>query len=138
MLRDVMSTLKPRTDEDEDATASASLLGNVNLSDPQVRALRIAVIVMGVLLVMGLVAVIGRIVYLMARPAGQISAATGTPAPEIGAKLPAGAQIRSIAIHGDRLAIHYETAAGSGIAVVDLASGRTLSRVQLTPEAPKP
>ena len=54
------------------------------------------------------------------------------------ATLPAGAQVRGLALQGDRLAIHYDTAAGSGIAVVDLATGRTLSRVQLVPGAPKP
>jgi hypothetical protein len=132
-----MSTQKTRPDEDED-TAGASLLGNVNLSDPQVRTLRIAVIVMSVLIVMGLVAVIGRIVYLMARPSGQIAAPSSHLAPEVTATLPAGAHIRSVALQGERLAIHYETVGGSGIAVVDLASGRTLSRVQLVPEAPKP
>ena len=138
MLLDAMNTPKTRPNEDEDTAPGASLLGNVNLSDPQVRALRIAVIVMGVLLVMGLVAVIGRIIYLMARPAGQISVSAGPVAPEISTALPAGAHVRSISVQGDRLAIHYETAAGSGISVVDLASGRTLSRVRLVPEAPKP
>ena len=122
--------------DDEDAPAP-SLLDNVNLSDPQVRALRIAVIVMGVLIVMGLVAVIGRIVYLMARPsAPSASAASGRLAPEITASLPAGAHIKTVTLLGDRVAIHYEGATGSGIVVIDLASGRTLSRLKVVPEAP--
>jgi hypothetical protein len=121
---------------DEDEPQAASLLGNVNLSDPQVRALRIAVIVMGVLIVMGLVAVIGRIIYLMARPSGQITSHSGRLTPEIAAPLPAGAHIKSVTLQGDRLAIHYEAAAGAGIVVIDLASGKTLSRVRAVPEAP--
>ena len=123
---------------DEDEPQAASLLGNVNLSDPQVRALRIAVIVMGVLIVMGrgLVAVIGRIIYLMARPSGQITSHCGQLTPEIAAPLPGGAHIKSVTLQGDRLAIHYEAAAGAGIVVIDLASGKTLSRVRAVPEAP--
>ena len=121
---------------DEDEPQAASLLGNVNLSDPQVRALRIAVIVMGVLIVMGLVAVIGRIIYLMARPSGQITSHSGQLTPEIAAPLPAGAHIKSVTLQGDRLAIHYEAAAGAGIVVIDLTSGKTLSRVRAVPEAP--
>ena len=121
---------------DEDEPQAASLLGNVNLSDPQVRALRIAVIVMGVLIVMGLVAVIGRIIYLMARPSGQITSHSGQLTPEIAAPLPGGAHIKSVTLQGDRLAIHYEAAAGAGIVVIDLASGKTLSRVRAVPEAP--
>jgi hypothetical protein len=39
-------------------------------------------------------------------------------------------------LQGDRLAIHYETPAGSGIAIIDLASGRTLGNVVLVPQAP--
>lgn len=57
-------------------------------------------------------------------------------APQIQTALPAGAVIKTVALTGDRLAVHYETAAGSGIAIIDLASGRTLSRIQFTPEAP--
>lgn len=138
MLRGAMTTQPPRPIEDH-KSPSISLLGDASLSDPQVRALRIAVIVMGVVLVFGLVAVIGRIIYLIARPAAQVSASSGTAlVSEAAATLPAGAHVRNIALQGDRLAIHYETAAGSGIAVVDLASGRTLSRVHLAPDPPKP
>lgn len=124
-----------RPGDDEDAPAP-SLLGNVNLTDPQVRALRVAVIVMGVLIVMGLLAVIGRIVYLMARPSGQPVAVSGRLAPEVSASLPAGAHVKTVTLLGDRVAIHYESAAGSGIVVIDLASGRTMSRIKVVPEAP--
>lgn len=132
-----MSTQKTQP-VDDDEPAAASVFSQVRLNDPQLRALRIAVIVMGVLLVMGLVAVIGRIIYLMARPAGQVSRAAGAIIAETTATLPAGAVIRTISLQGDRLAIHYDAAAGSGIAIVDLNSGRTIGRVQLVPEPPKP
>lgn len=132
-----MTTAAPRPKDDDEATP-ASVFSQISLNDPQVRALRIAVIVMGVMIVMGLVAVIGRIIYLMARPSGQAAVAGGAIRADVTAALPAGAQVRNLSLQGDRIAIHYESAAGSGIAVVDLASGRTLSRIQVVPEPPKP
>jgi hypothetical protein len=110
--------------------------GGSQLSDPQVRALRVAVMVMSTLLVIGFIALLGRIIYLVARPAAQNAGQASVP--DVRATLPAGAHIRNIALQGDRLAIHYETPAGSGIAVVELSSGRTLSRIQLVPEGAKP
>ena len=124
-----------RNSDDEDAPRP-SLLGNVNLSDPQVRGLRIAVIVMGVMIVLGLLAVIGRIIYLVGRPAGQASVASGKIAAEVVATLPAGATVKSIAFQGDRLAIHYDAPTGTGIVIVDLATGGTIGRVRTAPQAP--
>lgn len=100
------------------------------------RNLKIAVVAMGVLIVLGLLTVIGRVIYLASRaPAQSASAAAMTTAPRLA--LPAGAVIRSMSLSGDRLAIHFDAATGSGIAILDLASGRTLSRVELVPEPPR-
>jgi flagellar basal body-associated protein FliL len=131
-----MSTQTTSPKRDDDEPPAPSLLGNVQLNDPQVRALRIAVIVMAVLIVMGLVALIGRIIYLFARPAAVIPGSAAAIAPRIQTALPAGAVIKSVAVSGDRLAVHYETAAGSGVVIVDIASGRSLSRIDFVPEAP--
>jgi hypothetical protein len=96
-----------------------------------VRALKILVIVLGVLLILGFFTIVARLVYLAARP-GPPGA---VPAAGLGAKpsleLPAGAHVRAIALSGDRLAVHYEAPVGGGIAVLDIATGRTLARVQL-------
>jgi hypothetical protein len=133
-----MATPDSKSSDDDAPAPAAALLGNVQLSDPQVRALRIAVIVMGFLIVMGLVALIGRIIYLVARPSAQTATQSSPLATEVTASLPAGAQVRSMSLQGDRIAIHYDAPGGSGIVVVDLATGRTLSRVQLAPGVPKP
>ena len=100
----------------------------------QLRLLRIAVIVMGVILLLGFATVIGRIVYLLnAAPkpppaasstaseisASEISASVATSAP---IELPRGAIIRHVAISGNRLAIHYEAPSGAGIRIFDLAA----------------
>ena len=132
-----MSTIPPKPKDDEEA-APASILAQIPLNDPQVKALRIAVIVMGILIVMGLLAVIGRIIYLMARPSGQAAVASGSIRGDMTASLPAGAQVRNMSMQGDRIAIHYESPTGSGVVIVDLASGRPLGRIQLVPEPPKP
>lgn len=95
----------------------------------QLRLLRIAVIVMGVILLLGFATVIGRIVYLLnASPkpppaasstASEISASVATSAP---IELPRGAIIRHVAISGNQLAIHYEAPSGAGIRIFDLAA----------------
>lgn len=101
------------------------------------RNLKIAVIVMGVLIVLGVLAVIGRIVWLASRPAAGAAGGTAAMASSVRLSLPAGATIRSVSLSGDRLVVHYDAQTGAGIAILDLASGRTLSRVDLVPEPPR-
>lgn len=99
--------------------------------------LRVAVIVMGVLIVGGLITVIARIGYLVTRSGPSVQVQSEALAPDVRAALPAGAQIRQIALDGNRLAIHYDTPAGSGIAILDVGSGRSLSRIMIVPEPPR-
>lgn len=90
----------------------------------QIRALKIAVIGMGVVLLAGFALVIGRIIYLVnsapSAEAVQRAAVAAAPAP---LALPAGAVVRQIAISGNRLAVHYEAPSGAGLRVLDLATG---------------
>ena len=104
--------------------------------DPrQVRVLKIVVISLGILLLVGFGVVIGRIAYLALQPGrGQ----TTTAAPQsVNVALPSGAVIRQTAISGDRLTIQYETPAQSGILIVNLTTGRIISRIELAPEVPR-
>lgn len=110
------------------------------LSGGQVRALKIAIVVMGILIVLGLLSVIGRIVYLAGKPKpGAVASSTATSqiAAEPRLSLPSGAAIRNVSLSGDRLAVHFDAPTGSGIAILDLASGRMLSRVDIVPDAPR-
>jgi hypothetical protein len=111
--------------------------GSGPLSPRQVRALKIAVVVMGVLILLGLFTVFGRIIYLASRPAPQVQAASQGLSPELRLGLPAGAEVRHTSISGDRLAVHYEAPTGGGIVVLDVARGQVLSRIELVPEAPR-
>ena len=65
-------------------------------------------------------------------PAGGTDAGTGpgTGVGNIDLDLPQGARVVSIAISGNRLAVHHESVYGTGIAVVDLDTGRRIADVK--------
>lgn len=119
---DTFSLLRARTDD-----------------PPNIKMLRFVVIGMGLVLVVGVFAVLGRISFLLMRP----SPDTAPPAPaplaqgtgrEIAATLalPDGAKVLGHAIAGNRLSVHYATAAGEeAIAVLDLDTGRVVARIAL-------
>jgi len=99
----------------------------------QVRVLKIAVIVMGILLVGGFAFVLAAIVY-QASKGGQSSVPSGPAALATDLHLPKDASIETLALDGDRLALHLQSAAGAEIVVIDLKTGKTLSRIELKPE----
>jgi hypothetical protein len=99
--------------------------------------LRIAVIAMGVVLVLGFVVVIARIVYLVNRGGDTATLATQPLQETARLALPAGASVRHIALAGQRLAIHYDGPSGSGILILDLQTGKPVSRVEIIPETPR-
>jgi hypothetical protein len=101
----------------------------------QVRALKIAVIVMGILLVGGFAFVLAAIVY-QASKGGQSAAGLGALPAGIEAELPIpkDATIAAMSLDGDRLALHLKSAAGPEIVVIDLRSGSVISRVKLRPQ----
>jgi hypothetical protein len=120
-----------------------------------VSMLKFTVIAMAVLIVAGLGAVIWRIIALANDPSGHAAAVAKTPpaaissqtpaqtlaqtqASDITLALPEGAVVRSTSLSGDRLAVHFETPTGPGIAIIDLPSGRTVSRVRLAPGGTRP
>jgi hypothetical protein len=105
----------------------------------QVRTLKIAVIVMGVLLVGGFAFVLAAIVYQASRPVQDASVAGARAVPGEGAlsiDLPVavGAAVSAMSLDGNRLAVHLNGPAGPEIAVIDLASGKVVAHVRLKPE----
>lgn len=67
--------------------------------------------------------------------AGAIESSSGRALnPAIRLALPEGSHIRSMTLSGDRLVVHYESARGAAIAVLDLATGKVESRVEIVPE----
>ena len=106
----------------------------------QVRVLKIAVIVMGVLLVAGFAFVLAAIVYQASRLGDKATPAVATVSPPMAEALaselaiPIGAEVTTLALDGDRLAVHLRSQAGAEIAVINVRSGKVLARVKLKPE----
>jgi len=98
--------------------------------------LKFVVIALGVLLVAGLATVIGRIIYLASAPSAQPAAETSTLSSRQTLQLPPGSQVRSISLSGDQIAVHYETPEGSGIDVLDLATGRKTAHISIEAAPP--
>ncbi|MGD9667787.1 MAG: DUF6476 family protein [Hyphomicrobiaceae bacterium] len=119
-------------DDEQDIPFRWSLFLPAAGDTPSMRMLKYAVIGMGIVLILGFFIILARIVYLTSRmdaslPAGQ----------ELSIAVPAGAEVTSMSLAGNRLALHL---AGPGpnersIVVIDLASGRVVSRMRLEPGA---
>lgn len=110
-------------------------------TESQITKLRAAVIIMGVLLLLGFGVVIGRIVYLLNRPASPVAVTSQQTSPavpnalaaakETALRLPAGAVIRHLSLSGDRLAVHHEGPGGAGIVVIDATTGGVLQAIPI-------
>lgn len=101
----------------------------------QVRVLKIAVIVMGILLAGGFAFVLAAIVY-QASHAGKGIQPTGADAEARTLALselpiPKDATVTSLALDGNRLALHLNSPAGAEIVVMDVTTGRALARIKL-------
>lgn len=113
---------------DEDAKAPAGAI----LSDQQIARLKVAVIVMTAVLVIGVITLIGRIIYLASN---RTDAATVAPAsgsilkPEAAVALPPGHDVKSIGMSGNRLIVHHVGPTGDGVAILDLTTGQVVSRI---------
>lgn len=99
----------------------------------QVRVLKIAVIVMGILLVGGFAFVLAAIVY-QASGGGQGGAGAGVAGVETDLPIAKDATVTSLALDGDRLALHLNSPGGPEIAVVDLKTGKVIARLRLKPQ----
>ena len=101
-------------------------------SDPftpaTLRALKIAVAVMGLILVFGFVGLVFAIAYKSTQ-LGRTGGETVLPALSRVA-LPAGAHLEGSDLDGGRIALRYKSANGEGVVVVDLATGRVLTTIE--------
>ena len=98
------------------------------------RALKILVIVMGIMLVGGFVALIISIAYMTKHRETTLPVPATTRAPYAAPaiELPAGARIEGMALGTDRLVLNIITPDGNReLLVLDLASGRRLGTIPL-------
>ena len=99
-----------------------------------VRALKILVIVMGIMLVAGFIALIISIAYMAKHrdTTAPVPAATRAPYAAPAIELPAGARIETMALGADRLVLNIITPDGNReLLVLDLASGRRIGTIPL-------
>jgi len=119
------------------AAPSHSANDNGPLSSGQVKALKIAIAIMSFLIVAALLAIVGRVIYLASIKKSAPSPSklvAGKIAPTQTMHLPSGAVVKSMSLNNNRLLVHYQTSTGTGAAILDLATGKTLSRVQIKPD----
>ena len=100
------------------------------------RALKILIVVMGILLVGGLATLIAVIAKRVAdrQPSSAATAPVAVPAPFAAApvELPAGSRLEAMAVGADRLVLHIALVDGNReLLVIDLASGRRLGTIPL-------
>ena len=125
--------------EPETNTSTGAVLPGTVFTPRQVRILKVAVIVMGVLLVGGFAFVLAAIVYQASHPAQDASRiaapiVAGQRGLSIELPVPAGATVTAMSLDGNRLAVHLNGAAGPEIAVIDLATGKIVAHVRLKPQ----
>lgn len=116
-------------------TASVNPFGPAGAQrTPAQRGLMFLVIFLGVLLVMGVAAVvIGLVVKLRQPPAEAPAAQPAVTAEASSWTLPAGARIEAMQVSGDRLVLRVATATGEEIDIVDTTNGRLIRRITAAP-----
>lgn len=109
--------------------------GNLNGS---MRSLKVLVITMGVLLVLGVIALAIAVTHRIDHPRAAVPATPLGPTTSTLA-LPAGGRVVGAEASGDRLVVRVELAAGGEeLVVVNLATGMPISTVMLRPQPASP
>jgi hypothetical protein len=111
------------------------------MTPSQVRKLKIAIAIMSVLLAVGLILFLVGI-YIQAqklatklkdRAASPAAVSRSIPA-DLDLPIPPGAELSAIHADQGRLILHLRAAGRSELAIIDLASGREVQRIRLTPQ----
>jgi hypothetical protein len=104
------------------------------------RNLKIVVAGLGVLILLGLGAVVAGIVGLASGDpkgkSGPAPAASSSLPATLDLKLPQGEKIVSVSLSGNRLAVYHEGPAGPGITIIDIQTGQHLLDVKATQSVP--
>ena len=118
---------------------------NGPLSSDQVKALKIAIVVMGVMILAMLLAIVARVIYLSTNKphasasaplAANIDAGAAALAPMHNFSLPPGARVRNMSLRGNRLLVQLDTNGTTRARIYDLTNGKLLSDVTFEPETP--
>jgi hypothetical protein len=107
---------------------------SLNGKEPRMIVLKVAVVIMGVLLVAGFALVIGTIVKRASSPAPVVSAVG--PGGRFGVSevhVAPGEKVRGVLMSEDRLAIHIGSDKSEEIVIVSPRTGAELGRIRLRP-----
>jgi hypothetical protein len=97
-----------------------------------IRVLKFVVIAMGLLIVSG-VTILGVTIVKRIAARGETASA---PSEQIALNLPDGARIVETVLDDDRLVLRVESTDGDKILIVDLASGKLVSTVDIVEQTP--
>lgn len=121
-MPDMPETKKPTQAEDYEGP----------LSPAGVAALKFAIVGMGVLIIVGLLLIVGRIIYLASQPKTDSKTARPALTAEATISLPPGARPIRTSVDGSQLSIIYQIQSGQfGVMIVDLQTGQALSNVKI-------
>jgi hypothetical protein len=106
------------------------------------RNLKIVVGGLGVLILLGLGAVILRVTGLATGSFGtagvrNVETVIASPVGTLALEIPKGAKVVSISLSGNRLAVHHEGPEGTGITILDLDTGRRVVEVKPVESVPR-
>ncbi|HET6389186.1 hypothetical protein [Hyphomicrobium sp.] len=120
---------------DQPQSTTADLMREQRLQ----RNLKIVVAGLALLILLGLGAVAVKVLgFVPDRSAGQsVQTVTVSPGATLSLEIPAGARIASVALSGNRLAVHYEGPSGPGIAIIDIGTGQRVADVKLMEALPR-
>lgn len=99
-------------------------------SPRQMRMLKIAVVVMGIILIAGFLAIVVGIFY----QSSKLGKSTAAIPADISLALEPGQNVSHIALDGDRMAVHLTGPGGQEIRIIDLERGTVAGRVRLEAE----
>lgn len=127
------SSERPQMAEPE--TSTQTVPGTV-FSPRQVRMLKWAVIIMGVMLVGGFALVMGAIVYQASNLGESASAPVATSSSEVvrALNVPPGMSVTQLALGDNRLAVYLSGPGGSEIRIIDLGTGAVMNRLPVVSE----
>ena len=111
---------------------------NGPLNAAQVRALKIAIAVMTLLIFGALLAIVYRLIsHKPSKPVMPVATLTA-PAASQTLLLPQNAVVKSLHLNANRLIVHYKAAAGEGAIIQDLATGKPLTQIKFLPKTSAP
>jgi len=103
---------------------------------PPPRALKAAVLIMGILLIVGFFVVFTTIIYRTVNSGNESGVSRGSVTSgygEIETRLPAGATVGETTLDGDRLVVRYTLGDRTGFLVLDVKRGHELGRFLMAP-----